>query len=39
MWTNYIQIANEEHLGDTTYELLNDKGCFNLGDFENKCLE
>lgn len=39
MWTNYIQIAKEEHLGYTTYELFNDKGCFNLDDFKNKCLE
>ena len=39
MWTNYIQVAKEEHLAYTTYELFDNNGKFNLDDFKNKCLE
>ena len=39
MWTNYIQIAKEEHLGHETYELFNEDGKFNLVDLRNKCLK
>lgn len=38
MWTNYIQIAREEHLGYETFKLFDETGNFNLQDFENKCL-
>ena len=37
MWTNYIQVAREEHLGYETYSLFNDNGEFNIDDFEAKC--
>lgn len=36
MWTNYIQMANEAHLGYETYELFDENGGFNLRDFEYK---
>lgn len=36
MWTNYIQMANEAHLGYETYELFDEAGGFNLRDFEYK---
>ena len=39
MWTNYIQIAKEEHLGYETYELFNSEGGFNLDDFKAKCIK
>ena len=38
MWTNYIQIAREEHLGYETYSLFNKDGGFDLEDFKAKCL-
>jgi aspartate/tyrosine/aromatic aminotransferase len=38
MWTNYIQVAREEHLGYTTFHLFDSEGNFNLSDFEDKCL-
>lgn len=38
MWTNYIQVAREEHLGYETYELFDEEGHFNIVDFKNKCL-
>lgn len=37
MWTNYIQVAREEHLGYETYNLFNQNGEFDLEDFEHKC--
>ena len=37
MWTNYIQVAKEEHLGYETYQLFDDNGHFNLYDFKYKC--
>lgn len=37
MWTNYIQIAKEEHLGYETYQLFDEEGHFNLNAFKNKC--
>lgn len=36
MWTNYIQMANEQMLSYDTYELFDNDGNFNLRDFENK---
>lgn len=36
MWTNYIQMANEAHLGYETYELFDENGGFNIKDFEYK---
>lgn len=36
MWTNYIQMANEQMLSYDTYELFDKEGNFNLKDFENK---
>ena len=39
MWTNYIQIAKEEHLGHETYELFDENGKFNLVDLKEKCLK
>ncbi len=39
MWTNYIQIAKEEHLGHETYELFDKDGNFNLSDVKDKCLK
>lgn len=39
MWTNYIQIAREEHLGYEMYELFDEKGHFNLADFKQKCMQ
>lgn len=37
MWTNYIQVAREEHEGYETYELFDENNNFNLKDFELKC--
>ena len=37
MWTNYIQVAKEEHLGYETYQLFDDNDHFNLYDFKFKC--
>lgn len=39
MWTNYIQVAREEHLGYETYELFDEQGQFNTNDFKRKCLK
>lgn len=36
MWTNYIQMANEQMLTYDTYCLFDNDGNFNLRDFENK---
>ncbi len=38
MWTNYIQIAQEQGLGYETYELFDDNSKFNNRDFEAKCI-
>ncbi len=37
MWTNYIQIAKEEHLDYATYQLFDEYGAFNLNDFYQQC--
>lgn len=37
MWTNYIQVAREEHLGYETYCLFDDNGHFNCVDFKKQC--
>lgn len=37
MWTNYIQVAREEHLGYETYCLFDDNGHFNCSDFKKQC--
>lgn len=38
MWTNYIQIAQEEGLGYETFELFDENGGFNIKSFEAKCI-
>lgn len=38
MWTNYIQIAQEEGLGYDTYELFDNNNKFNNKSFEENCL-
>ncbi len=39
MWTNYIQMANEQHYGYDTYKMFDEAGNFNLDDLERKCYE
>lgn len=39
MWSNYIQMAYENHLGYTTYKMFNDKGTFNLAELKGTILE
>ena len=39
MWTNYIQIAYEDHLGYDTYKMFNDEGTFNLKDLKETFLK
>lgn len=39
MWTNYIQIAQEQQLGYETFELFDENNKFNTRDFEAKCLK
>ncbi|MGL4949347.1 MAG: pyridoxal phosphate-dependent aminotransferase [Anaeroplasmataceae bacterium] len=37
MWSNYKQIATEEHLNFDTYNLFDDYNRFNIVDLEKKC--
>lgn len=38
MWTNYTQMAYENHLGYTTYKMFDDNGNFNLQDVKESII-
>lgn len=39
MWTNYTQLAREEHLSYDTYNMFKEDGTFDIENVKEKCLE